>query len=167
MKIDHSLLYNAKIDRWSSEKWKESLVFIKDNPDILDIGCADCVFFDFLKKNNIKFSGYGFDIDKNALKKNEYHTYTSLYDIDKKFDIITMWDTIEHLTLDEFLDYLNHIKKIIKKEGILIISTPNIMNIFYPFWAQPTHIRPYSLDSLTKILESQGFELKKKKTPNL
>src|SRR3989344_3378284 len=152
MKINHSSMYNAEIDKWSINKWKESLVFIKDNPDILDIGCSDCVFFLFLKRNKLKFNGYGFDIDKMALKKSDYNIYNSLYEINKKFDIITMWDVIEHLTLEEFLDYLNYIKKLLKESGILVISTPNIMNIFYPFWSQITHIRPYSLDSLTIVL---------------
>lgn len=170
MKVNHSSMYNAEIDKWSIDKWKESLVFIKDNPDILDIGCSNCVFFLFLKQNNIKFNGYGFDIDKRALKKIDYKIYHSLYKINKKFDIITMWDVIEHLNLEEFLDYLNHTKKILKKrkKSLLMISTPNIMNIFYPFWSQPTHIRPYSLDSLTRLLKSRGFEIiKKKKTHKL
>ena len=70
----------------------------------------------------------GFDIDKKALeiaKTKDYNVYDSLEKIKGYFDIITMWEVIEHLQLEEFLDYLDYVKRHLKINGKLIISTPN------------------------------------------
>ena len=54
-------------------------------------------------------------------------------------------------------------RPVISLKEVLIISTPNIENIFYPFWAEPTHIRPYAMDSLVSVIESEGFKIVEKK----
>jgi len=155
-----------EINKWNKDKWVNGKPHIKNNMRVLDIGCSSCLFFDYLKQNGINTEAVGFDIDKNKLKvakKKNYVCYDSLKEVKGKFDIITMWEVIEHMPLNGFLDYLEWIRKHLKKEGKLIISTPNILNIFYPFWSEPTHIKPYSLDSLSRVLKSNGFEIISKK----
>jgi len=71
---------------------------------ILDIGCSTCSFFDFLRENKINANMIGFDIDKKALeiaKTKDYNVYDSLEKIEGYFDIITMWEVIEHLQLED------------------------------------------------------------------
>jgi len=166
MKISHFEITNKgtniKLNKWEKDKFKICLKYIKNGMSILDIGCSTCSFFDFLRENKINANMIGFDIDKKALeiaKTKDYNVYDSLEKIEGYFDIITMWEFIEHLQLEEFLDYLDYVKRHLKINGKLIISTPNILNPFYPFWAEPTHIRPYSLKSLSRVLESQGFKI--------
>ena len=166
MKISHFEITNKgtniKLNKWEKDKFKICLKYIKNGMSILDIGCSTCSFFDFLRENKINANMIGFDIDKKALeiaKTKDYNVYDSLEKIKGYFDIITMWEVIEHLQLEEFLDYLDYVKRHLKIDGKLIISTPNILNPFYPFWAEPTHIRPYSLKSLGRVLESQGFKI--------
>jgi len=166
MKISHFEITNKgtniKLNKWEKNKFKICLKYIKNDMSILDIGCSTCSFFDFLRENKINANMIGFDIDKKALeiaKTKDYNVYDSLEKIKGYFDIITMWEVIEHLQLEEFLDYLDYVKRHLKIDGKLIISTPNILNPFYPFWAEPTHIRPYSLKSLGRVLESQGFKI--------
>lgn len=150
-----------KLTKWHIDKWKNSLNYIRNGNKLLDIGCADCTFFDYIKKR--RTCDYcGNDIDKYALQIAKIKGYTFVDDLNKiksNFDIITMWEIIEHLSLNDFLEKLSWCKTHLKENGKLIISTPNILNPFYPFWAEPTHIRPYSMDSLVNVLESEGFEI--------
>ena len=153
---------NVAVNKWEKNKFKTCLTYIRNDMSILDIGCSTCSFFSYLQENKINIKGVGFDTDKKALEianAKGCDVYDSLEKIMDSFDVITMWEVIEHLQLEEFLVYLDYIKKHLKMDGKLIISTPNILNPFYPFWAEPTHIRPYSLISLSRILESKGFKI--------
>jgi predicted SAM-dependent methyltransferase len=63
-----------------------------------------------------------------------------------KFDVITIFEVIEHLSYKEIIELFVKIKKMLKKNGIIIISTPNpanLDNIEY-FWGNMQHIRPYN-----------------------
>jgi 2-polyprenyl-3-methyl-5-hydroxy-6-metoxy-1,4-benzoquinol methylase len=148
------------LTKWETDKWKNSLRFIRTDSHILDIGCADCLFFDYIGLD--KEFLCGFDIDATALimaSKKGYTIFSDLQKVKGIFDIITMWEMIEHIPLELFIGYLDYCKLHLKKEGLVLISTPNILNIFYPFWAQPMHIKPYCLSSLISVLESRGFEV--------
>jgi len=161
--IEHSQVTKSKykLTKWHTDKWKNGLKFIKDNIDLLDIGCADCSFFDYVTKYK-RINVCGFDVDDSALKianEKNYQVYNDLNKIKDSFDVITLWEIIEHIPLENFLQYIDWIKLHLKNDGMVLISTPNIENIFYPFWAEPTHIRPYCMNSLVKLLQSQGFEV--------
>jgi 2-polyprenyl-3-methyl-5-hydroxy-6-metoxy-1,4-benzoquinol methylase len=45
---------------------------------------------------------------------------------DKSFDLVTSFEVIEHLT--DHVGYLGEVRRLLKDEGYLIISTPNITN---------------------------------------
>ncbi|MFA5142280.1 MAG: class I SAM-dependent methyltransferase [Candidatus Woesearchaeota archaeon] len=161
--INHSKITNTKyvLTKWHIDKWKQSLRFIKKDSRVFDIGCADCSFFDYLSPKR-KVNMYGFDVDTSSLSKAKQKGYTIYSDLRKikcNFDVITMWEMIEHIPLEKFIEYLNWCKLHLTENGLILISTPNILNIFYPFWAEPTHIRPYCLNSLKTLLESDGFEI--------
>jgi len=165
--ISHSKVTNTryKLTKWHIDKWKSSLKYIQNGQKILDIGCADCSFFDFIKKlRSCDFCCIDVDEYSAGIAKSKgYHFVKDLGVSDDSFDVITMWEMIEHIELKTFIKYLNWCKKHLKKNGKLIISTPNIENIFYPFWAEPTHIRPYSMDSLKQIVKSEGFRIVEEK----
>lgn len=149
------------LTRWHTDKWKQSLRFIKNGSSILDIGCAECSFFDYLKTRR-KTEMHGFDVDRSSLakaRKKGYRVYPELRNIKNNFNVITMWEMIEHIDLETFIKYLDWCRSHLTKDGFILISTPNILNMFYPFWAEPTHIRPYCLNSLKALLESEGFEI--------
>lgn len=64
---------------------------------------------------------------------------------------------MEHLTLDKALIYLTKSFEILKKDGLLFISTPNIDHI-NQLWKQDiTHIQQYPAKDLYSILRMIGF----------
>lgn len=113
------------------ERVQRASVFIPKCENLLDVGCGDGVieYFIKIKAKNI----YGIDNDQQELKKSKQKgMITKLVDFNSKkfpfknnfFDVITCLDVIEHVIDPKFL--LKEIYRVLKKNGILIISTPNI-----------------------------------------
>lgn len=120
---------------------------------ILDVGASDKrmqkrvtdVYPDILYKS--------MDIDRTIP-----HDYYSLDDIDEQFDLIILFEVIEHLELDQGVELLSRLNELLVDGGKLIISTPNI---FHPnrFWTTATHKTAYSYEELGGIVLSQGIEV--------
>jgi len=78
------------------------------------------------------------------------------------FDMVTMFDVIEHLPKDRVERYLFEIKKILKKDGVIVISTPN--NSFFSKILDPAWYfghRHYSKENIRGILSKIGFKIEK------
>ena len=125
-----------------------------------DAGAKEIVGIDILE-NNITYAKENYQTEKINFIKD------SIYDIKyvENFDIITCFETIEHIEEDKLA--LNKLKLALKEDGELIISTPN-RNITSPniksIEEKPEneyHIREYSLEEFKTFVESNGFEVKK------
>lgn len=99
--------------------------------NLLDVGCGDGVMLHFIK-DKVK-NTYGVDNVKTELKKaKKVGMFVDLINTDtddfpyKKnfFDAVTCLDVIEHVKDPRIL--LRKIYSVLRKDGILIISTPNI-----------------------------------------
>lgn len=100
--------------------------YIKGIDNICDIGCSNNAYF--LKKisNKIK-KGYGIDkkVDKctnNKLILIENKLLKTLPFKDNFFEIVTLIAVIEHLDYPEYI--INEVHRILKPEGLLILTTP-------------------------------------------
>lgn len=156
---------------------------IKKDFKILDIGCAYGYFLKLCEDNGCKT--YGIDISKYAIKKAKKITKAKLYCYDvnnglfffKKntFDLIIMFDVIEHL--DSPFKILKEVKRVLKKNGIIIITTPNINSIdlfikkifgkdnkWHGFFDQ-THKYIFCPESLKFIVKKYNFKIIKLETP--
>jgi SAM-dependent methyltransferase len=142
--------------------WDVVVKMIKlDGKKILDFGCSRGEFFDFLKARRVKFDGVGYDIDKSLKKLDlKFRIYSDLNKIKEKFDIVTMFEVIEHMKPDEAMEKLKMIRNILKEDGILIISTRNISSLkqAWEFWYDITHVRPYPIKDLVFLVENCGFD---------
>lgn len=131
-----------------------------NNKKILDVGCSNGEFFLFLKKKGINFDGIGYDVDRSIAKVIDFPLYHDLRKINEKFDIITMFEVIEHMYLDELIKLIKKLKKLLKRDGILIISTRNIASLreSWEFWYDITHLKPYPYKDLISVLSFFGFK---------
>ena len=69
------------------------------------------------------------------------------------FDVIISFETIEHFDANQRDNYLKELYRILKKDGILIISTPN-RKITSPNLKKPLnkfHIIEYSVNEIKKL----------------
>jgi SAM-dependent methyltransferase/ribosomal protein S27AE len=91
---------------------------------------------------------------------------------DDFFDVVVMTDVFEHIAYPKRI--LQHIKRILKKDGILFIKVPNGNYNLLKLWIAKTtkriqdydifdsyeHLVHYTQVTLRRMLEESGFELK-------
>lgn len=138
---------------------------------LLDIGCGTGSFLEFMSQHT-QFKVVGTEINKHnvAFIKDNYSFPVYLGDLEqlkfpeKHFDVITLWDVIEHLPSPKTL--LNRVHKILKPEGYLVIRVPNgdslDYKIFGKYWAgidAPRHYIIYTKKTLSDFLEGSGFSV--------
>lgn len=146
--------------------------YIKDNDDILDVGCgAGVISFYFASKGH---KVYGIDISEraidsciNSLKILKLKTASfSVMDFpsripNKTFDVVIMCEVLEHLEDDD--KAFKQIFALLKKGGIAIISTPSknapLFRIGYVnnFDKKVGHLRRYNLNELIRKSNKYGF----------
>lgn len=127
---------------------------MKDGEKVLDVGAYDRGLENRLRKNFPNIIYKSMDIDRG-----KFHDYYSLGDVNETFDLIFLFEVIEHLTVDEGIKTLKQIYRLLNSGGRLIISTPNIFNPGR-FWRDASHKQAYCYDELGGILLANGFEIK-------
>lgn len=136
---------------------------------VLDVGCAGGAFpkaaadlgFDVVgvepSKWMVNFSKetYGLDIRQGTLQEQNFKG--------ESFDIITLWDVIEHISEPEKV--LVEIRKILKNDGYLIINYPDydsfarkIFQMKWPFFLS-VHLFYFSPETITRLLNNAEFEV--------
>lgn len=86
---------------------------------------------------------------------------------DNTFDIILCFDFIEHIPNYDTL--FKEIKRVLKQHGIVIMVTPDWKRQVDIFFDDPTHVRPFTIDSINKmfryynleVLECRNFHIRK------
>ncbi len=133
---------------------------------IIELGCGSGYFLQFLKQegfNNI----YGIDISEQQIKKAklkglnvEVKNVFEFFKEDRKYDIVFALDFIEHFEKNELPDLFEGINKIMNKNGIIIIRTPNGQGIAPQkyIYGDLTHLTIFNPNSLFQILKLMGFD---------
>lgn len=136
---------------------------------LLDMGAGTGVFAAAMKKAGWKV--IGLEPDTTA-KKNALETYqlkledpSLLFSLEENsIDVVTMWHVLEHVhTLQQ---YLQQIKKITKKGGLILVAVPNYTSHdagkYGPFWAAydvPRHLYHFSPLAMEQLLHLHGLKL--------
>jgi len=102
------------------------------NKNILDIGCYDGTFLSLIenRKNNfygIEASNYGVKMSSKKginVKKFFFNDVDKIPFKNEFFDLIIAGEIVEHIYDTDF--FLQEIYRLLKKDGFLLISTPNI-----------------------------------------
>ncbi len=163
--------YSSLINRFGMEmKFTEALKLIKKfkkDGNLLDMGCAYGYFVNLASKNG--FDACGMDISNYAIKKSR-KIFPKLkfvhFNIEKKthfrngcFDVVTAFDVLEHCK--DIKRPLNEIKRIVKKDGVILVCVP--ITEFYPKEddKDATHHWHLSLNEWKKLLLDNNFEILK------
>lgn len=173
----HYLRMNQNLPDWeTAEKNPEKFALKKPwlplnkNAKILDVGCG-------LGRQLLALwcSGYrnleGIDISQAQVdlaqklcsgRINIYHAdaQSFLKRRPQAYDLILLYDVIEHFPIDEALNLLHILYNSLRNGGILVIKTPNMANIFasYSRYLDLTHVIGYTEFSLIYLLDQIGFE---------
>lgn len=115
----------------------------------IDLGSGDRGFTDYLYKIGIESFPYdypSFDIEKDIFNHR-----------DNSIDFVTLNAVIEHIQKPEHI--FLEIKRVLKFDGLIFIRTPNWQMDFKNFYNDPTHIKPYSPQTLSNFLTLFDFEV--------
>jgi len=170
----NSKMYEFKPFRYSSHEKIISLV--KPNSKVLDIGCASGYIASQLKKKNCEVTGI--DNSKEYLKEAKKHCKeVQLLDISREtpkgtYDVIILGDVLEHTPNPE--EILIKLKKNLSPAGTIIISVPNIVNIYARFKIMTgtfpqddkgifdrTHLRYFTIKSLKALIKNSNLKIRK------
>ena len=149
-KNEEFAFFNQLSDEWWNENGKFKILhqikshrmsYILDqinnrnirNLKILDVGCGGGIICEPLARLGAKVTGMDFAPNniiaakihskKNKLKINYINKDIEKSKLDEKFDIILMFEILEHL--DNWKKTIKNIKKNLNKNGLIIISTIN------------------------------------------
>jgi 2-polyprenyl-3-methyl-5-hydroxy-6-metoxy-1,4-benzoquinol methylase len=137
---------------------------------LLDIGCASGAFLKVANDLDFQVVGvepssylcefgkreYNLDLRPSILQDQEFK--------DNEFDIISMWDVIEHL--DQPGKVLEEIHRILKPDGKLIINYPEydswprkLLGYKWPFFLS-VHLYYFTPETISHLLKNCGFRTK-------
>lgn len=154
-----------KESRFKSDKLRFSYInkFVKGK-NILDIGSKEGFVHKLLVEENPDREIFTLDkeegdfrIDLDKPKKGKK--------INKKFDIIIAGEIIEHL--ESPINFVKYCKSLLKKNGRLIITTPNATGLQYirnPAWCvyykeYRGHTQAFTIDMLKRICQDSGLKI--------
>jgi len=128
------------------------------NKKILDIGCGVGIILTCLDNTN---KVLGIDIDENVLqvakklnplfsfKKLDWHKLKT----GQKFDVILLIHSLELIDRGERLAILSKIYDLLRKDGVLILTTPNRQNRYYR-----KKLNKLTEEEEKELLTSTGFK---------
>ncbi len=141
----------------------------KKGGTLCDIGCAGGDFLEMAKNYGYQVTGVEPNLQASTYARSlGLNVITGALDeievSDNFFDVITMWNVIEHLSDPRAaLDKLFHL---LKPDGFLIFTTPNLSSfdakLFGRYWIGfelPRHFYVFSTETIQMILLSSRYNL--------
>ncbi|MBI5376049.1 MAG: methyltransferase domain-containing protein [Candidatus Schekmanbacteria bacterium] len=137
--------------------------FIKKDDVVLDLGAGYCEFI-----NNVR-CGKKYAVDQhthpqkyaNSDVKVIISNSSSITEIeDESIDVVFVSNFWEHMRdRDELKATLREVRRMMKKDGRLIVLQPNIRYCYKLYWDFFDHVIPLSHKSMEEILKFMGFRI--------
>lgn len=137
---------------------------------LLDIGCSTGQFMRVTREHGWSVTGIELVDHAAEIARTRYQLDVRTGDLDnvplpsQGFDIITMWDVLEHLHAPRRA--LEKIRDLLKPNGILAVGFPNldsydrrIFGTAWIGWDAPRHLYLFSLPAFQRLFRETGFEL--------
>ncbi|MFI4860296.1 MAG: class I SAM-dependent methyltransferase [Phycisphaerales bacterium JB063] len=150
--------------------WRSRRVFVKrlvkrltlpQGAKVLDIGCGDGLFFDELGKLG---EVYGIEPDARLIREDNPHRdrievtpFGPDYQTDRRYDLITMLDVLEHIEDDR--GTLQRVHELLTPGGYLVMTVPAMSWLWSMHDVVNQHFRRYSRKELRGKIGEQGLEI--------
>ncbi len=166
-------------DPFSSHNRIAKIIVNSAKKDVLDIGCNQGFIGQALVKRGFTGKIIGLDIDKKHQNIKGKYNYLDFIELDvennlkrlrQKYEVIVLGDVLEHLINP--IKVLHNLKQYLKSDGLLIISLPNIANVYFRLhllfgkfeYSQrgildKNHLRFYTYNTALKLIEESGLKL--------
>lgn len=154
---------------WLDGEMSSPFRWVPEKVTVLDIGCGFGESLGYHQSRGCL--AYGVEADENIRRVAEhfgYNVHVGLFDpnvyVEGFFDYVTMSQVIEHVVAPDVV--LRGIAKVLKPNGIAILSTPNPDGIFSKFfgkywinWHTPYHLHFFTMSSMQIALKESGLIL--------
>ncbi|MDP4266785.1 MAG: class I SAM-dependent methyltransferase [Bacteroidota bacterium] len=141
----------------------------KKSGNILDIGCGTGDFLNICKKS--KWITFGIEPNDKARSFAQKNNGIDVFTEDKLnefennfFDVITLWHVLEHVS--DLNERIITIKRILKKDGILVVAVPNCdskdAKIYKQYWAGydvPRHLYHFTPNTIEKLFNKHNMNV--------
>ena len=134
------------------------------NKSVLDVGCGTGYGTYEMASSIYNIKVMGIDISDEAINYAKEHYRHKNLDFLKMdctnlnfeqgtFDMVVSYEVIEHIK--QVNDYLSEIKRVLNKEGVFIVSTPNkkMYSDVLPDYENPYHVKEYYLPEFRALLK--------------
>ncbi len=118
---------------------------------VLDLGSGDGSFVNVCKEEGID----AIPLDAYS-QKIDFERDKLPFD-NETFDFITLTSLIEHINNPKLI--LGEINRILNKDGLVIITTPNFKYCYKIFYDDPTHVKPYTKKAIERLLHMNEFKV--------
>lgn len=140
---------------------KNANVLIKNNGIVLDYGCGNGEFLNAFSASYPECELFGLDLsDKYKQQLEAIPNFKKLYQaqnsLEKKFDLISIIHTLEHLINP--IETLVSIRNMLNKNGMIFIQVPNILANPYDILIAD-HVSHFSPNNLHHILSLAGYQI--------
>ena len=172
---------------WHYEKFREVAKRVPQGARLLDFGCGPGSFLDVVGRERPDVSAVGVDIASRQIdfaqsnigskypqdriffqKLNEKEN--SLPFPEATFDVVTSIEVIEHIHPFHAIRFLLEARRVLKPDGLLIVTTPNYSSLWpmiewgleltSPVKYHDQHISKFTPSAFVKFLETAGFSMK-------
>jgi len=164
-------IYNKRFDKQDEQRqilWSTLCKyyfqrFIKTDATVLDLAAGYCEFIN----NIVCKKKLAVDLNPDTAKKANKDVRVYLASSDKlpkqlhnQVDVVFVSNFFEHLdSKNHLLDTLAEVRKVLKKDGKIMVLQPNIKLVGHKFWDFVDHSLPMTDKSLTEALELSGYRV--------
>jgi 2-polyprenyl-3-methyl-5-hydroxy-6-metoxy-1,4-benzoquinol methylase len=179
--VDHGVQYALKFSRTGSHM--QIVDAIRPGSRVLDLGCSQGLLARPLREKNVRVTGVDARSPEGLADELDEYFQRNLEEpvelpTGRVFDHVLVADVIEHVRNPTQL--LRSVRRFLKPEGSLIISTPNIAVWFYRlsllvgrFEYGPrgvldeTHVHLYTRATFRRQVEKAGFQVLRERVTSL
>lgn len=147
---------------------------LKDRGHLLDVGCAFGFFLEVARERGWRVSGVEISEYAASYASRELHLDVANHNAEswtypeRSYDVITMWDLIEHLR--DPAGTLRKLALALKDDGLLVLSTPDVDSLpakvmkgrWLGWQLSNEHLYYFSNATLERMLNAAGLEVIKR-----
>ncbi|MEO0258474.1 MAG: class I SAM-dependent methyltransferase [candidate division WOR-3 bacterium] len=135
---------------------------------ILDAGCGEGVLVEEYAKKGYRIEGIDLNYESQYVRRGNILNM-NLY-VDNSFDVVLLLDVFEHLAFVEQPKVLSEIRRILRPDGVLIASIPNLahLNSRFNFFlrgvldrsdSEINHVGERPMKENIRLLQQAGFDI--------
>lgn len=159
------------LKRTASKRLKKIRQFKSDGRRLLEVGSGPGYFLSVARKEynvtGVELSAYASQYAKEYMGLDVFNgTIQEAHFGQSTFDIVTMWDVIEHVA--DPLSIMKEVNRVMRPSGGLVLTTGDVSSVLcrlqgkrWRLYDPPYHLSYFSRSTICRLLESAGFTVKR------